>query len=164
MLLKEDIIFDSDNNSRIKLRFINSGDIELLRKWKNDNKQYFFFDKIINPDQQLEWYRNFSKRENDFMFIVELDTKRIGCMGFRQINKTIDIYNVILGEKQYSQQKVMSNAFQLMISNIKEKFALEIFAKVLKSNPALRWYLKNGFRVSGKKDKYFLIKMENSKK
>ena len=162
MLLKEDIIFDSDNNSRIKLRFINSGDIELLRKWKNDNKQYFFFDKIINPDQQLEWYRNFTKRKNDFMFIVELDSKRIGCMGYRLINRTIDIYNVILGEKKYSQQKVMSNAFQLMISNIKKKFALEIFAKVIIDNPALTWYFKNGFKVSEKKDQYFLIKMENT--
>ena len=163
MSLKGNITLVSPYNSRIKLTFVNKCDIELLRKWKNDNRQYFFFQNNINPDQQLKWYRNFLKRENDFMFVVEFDDQRVGCMRFRLINRTIDIYNVILGKKYYSQQKVMSNAIQLMISYMKEKFAFDIFAKVLINNPALNWYLKNGFKVIEKKGQYFQIKLVNTK-
>ena len=125
----------------------------------NDQGTRISFQDIINSNQQLKWYRNFSIRENDFMFVVEFNDKRIGCMGFRLINKTIDIYNVILGEKKYRQQKVMSNALQLMISYINEKFKFDIFAKVLIKNPALNWYLKNGFKIIEKKDQYFQIKL-----
>ena len=73
----EKTTLESPNSPIIKLRLIDRADIELLQKWKNDNRQYFFFQNIINSNQQLKWYRNFSKRENDFMFVVELGSLRL---------------------------------------------------------------------------------------
>lgn len=141
----------------IKLRSITRDDIETLRIWKNLNRFSFFFQEIIEPEQQLNWYEQFCTRDRDYMFIVQYDDVDIGCLGFRWMDGNIDIYNVILGNDEYAGKHIMSTAICLLNAFIADRFTEAITAKVLRNNSALDWYLKNGFEIIEKIDTHYLI-------
>ena len=95
---------------------------------------------------QEKWVREYWEREDDYMFIVQYLREAIGCMGYRLINGKIDIYNVILGKPESGGKGIMSQAIRLMCSHILLSSTNVIGLKVLRSNPALKWYLRNGFK------------------
>lgn len=131
---------------KISLRTIKSKDIEKLRVWKNENKYSFFYQEMILPIAQTQWYEKYITKRDNFIFIIVYKKKDIGCMGFRLIGDYIDIYNVILGEKQFSGKGLMGEALQLMCKYITKHYHREIIVKVLhNNNRAIGWYLNNGF-------------------
>jgi len=159
MLPAKKIVICSANDPKIKLRSININDIELLRQWKNDNRHGFFMKEVIQPEQQQRWFAQFCTEEHDYMFIVQYDKEDVGCMGFRLLDRQIDIYNVILGRKEFSERGIMSLAIQMMTHFILAKFDKKITARVLNSNPALKWYEKNGFKIIDTFDTYHLVQL-----
>jgi RimJ/RimL family protein N-acetyltransferase len=161
MLLKEKIIIQSPTDLKLLLRSIDEGDLELLRQWKNDHRSSFFYQEIIKPEEQEHWYVDFCKRQHDYMFLVCYDDLRIGCMGFRLIDNVIDIYNVILGIEDYSGQGLMSKAMALMNQFIASRYHHPVTAKIVKNNPALKWYEKNGFKAIETNEQYNLVILNN---
>lgn len=144
--MKNSYIIRSVAYPHIMLRTIRECDTERLRTWKNDNRIHFFFSDYIGPVQQREWFSDYLLREQDLIFLIVVENFNIGCMGFRRIGDFCDIYNVILGNRQFSKSGYMSHALRIMCSFILEKHNCRISAKVLKNNPALGWYRRNGFR------------------
>ena len=143
----------------IALKPINLKDIELLRKWKNENRMYFFNKNIISSGEQVKWFEDFLKRENDYMFIIEFDGLNVGCIGFRLIDDVIDIYNVIIGDKRFLSKDIMRSAFALMYNFIINKYKNDITVKVLINNPARKWYEKNNFFIVYEKEDYVFMKL-----
>ena len=138
------------------IRPIYEGDLDNLRKWKNDNREAFFFQKAISPKQQLEWFHEYQKRPDDFMFVVLADDLEVGCMGIRVIDKKWDVYNVILCRK-YGVRGLMSKAIKEMINAALLHEEIPVTVKVLKGNSAVDWYKKNSFViVSEHEDHYFM--------
>ncbi len=153
------IVVDFKNN--IFLRSASIFDNENLRKWKNLEKEYFFFKDEIDHEMQHKWFLNYSLRKFDILSIVVIDKIPVGCMGIRFIDDKWDVYNVILGEKDFGGKGVMGSCFQELI-----KLALSITnnpvtLKVLKNNPAFRWYLKQGFIVSEEHNDYYYLIFNN---
>lgn len=148
-----------------QLRAINRSDIECLRLWKNINKQFFFLSIDITAEQQQIWYEAFIERNNDCMFMVEEfvggSYLRIGCMGFRVKNNVVDVYNIMRGQDSKENMFTMSQAFLLMITYASKKEKLPITCIVLKSNPALSWYAKNGFEVDDDLGDSLLLRMND---
>jgi RimJ/RimL family protein N-acetyltransferase len=130
------------------LRSATDHDLDHLREWKNAQRMFFFHQDLITPAQQQTWFDSFVQRTNDFMLLVEHDGAPIGCMGIRLMGDEWDIYNVILGNPAYSKQGHMHRAFTAMLQMAQAKRALPITLKVLKHNPAVGWYLKNGFTTT----------------
>jgi len=91
------------------------------------------------------------------MFVLEVEEERIGCMGFRVQDELVDIYNVILGNKEYGGMGLMGRALAAMIRFIRTQYSLPITAKVLKGNSAIRWYLDNGFVIIVSHNRYDVI-------
>jgi RimJ/RimL family protein N-acetyltransferase len=143
----------------LRLRSIVEDDLETLRLWKNAHRQFFFFQEVIVPEQQRFWFQQFRTREHDYMFMVRYRTVDIGCMGFRLLDGKIDIYNVILGRKEHANRGIMSMAMCLMNGFAALKFTEEITARVLRTNPALAWYLKNGFELVETFETYYLVRL-----
>lgn len=130
------------------IRPITSEDLDLLRIWKNDNKDAFFSRQVITFNEQLKWYCAYLDRDNDYMFAVLSPTGSIaGCMGVRFIShqKYWDVYNVILGDLRFKGSGLMSKALLELIEFAKQKDDLPIKLVVLSNNPAVGWYEKNGF-------------------
>jgi hypothetical protein len=151
----------------LRLRSINSNDLENLRQWKNENKQSFFMNQDITAEQQQKWYSNFSERPDDHMFIVEqLDSENwvpIGCMGYRKLDdeRCVDCYNIIRAVRLQPASFTMTDAFGTMLSYTAKNYpGLPIQVKVLSGNPAVSWYERNGFSKLYEKENYFLMELD----
>ncbi len=146
MINKSSIQLDfRSNNQDLCLRSANAADLENLRNWKNSQHRFFFNQDLINPEQQQLWFSHFAQRPHDYMLMVCIQSTAIGCMGIRLLNSEWDIYNVILGDATYGRKGHMGRALSTMIDMTLQQSNLPITLKVLKNNPAVGWYLKNGF-------------------
>jgi RimJ/RimL family protein N-acetyltransferase len=155
------INIDKTNNNlnKLTLRTVNETDIENLRVWKNMNKNFFFYKQEISESQQTEWFNQYLNRPDDYIFIVELNNQLpIGCMGIRKLDKEWDAYNIILGESEFGRKGYMSVAFKKMLDFASNSESLPITLKVLKENPAVSWYEKNGFKKMSIEDSHFYMK------
>ena len=124
---------------RISLRLIEYKDIETLRVWRNENKEAFFYNELINKEEQIEWFKDYLKRDNR-IYMVSYQDINIGCMGYRLFEESIEIYNVILGDKRYKRQGLMSEALQVLLKIIGSK----VIIRIVKGNKAIDFYTKNG--------------------
>ncbi len=165
--MEKNSILSFEDHHDLRLREINTGDLEDLRQWKNENKQSFFLNHDITSEQQEKWYAGFSQREDDHMFIVEQlvddDWEKIGCMGFRKIEEEgcIDGYNIIRAHKYERATFSMSEAFLGMLAYAEDLHTpLPIMVKVLSANPAVEWYEKNHFKILRKVKDYFLMELD----
>ncbi|NQU42068.1 GNAT family N-acetyltransferase [bacterium] len=139
------------------LRSAEIGDLENLREWKNANCRFFFHKDPINPEQQASWFQAFLDRTHDHMFIVECEGRAAGCMGIRRLEDAWEVYNVILGEAEFGRKGLMGRALKMMCRFAIEDWEWPVTLRVLKENPAVGWYLKNGFeKISEEEDHFYL--------
>ncbi len=163
MAAKKEIKIESFEGDII-LKAVERDDIKLLRKWKNENRKYFFYNKIIKAKQQSEWFQSYISTADDYIFLIEYKGLKIGCIGFRLAGEVIDVYNVILGEKKFGGRGIMGRALRLMCSYIKDIYNKEITLKVLSENKARLWYSRNGFVEAGREgDEYTFMKLDINK-
>ncbi len=162
------LILSLSGHPDFQLREIGIQDIENLRTWKNENKNSFFLNQDITPEQQQNWFEKFVSRENDYMFIVEQkvgeDWEKIGCMGFRKLEQEgcIDAYNIIRSKKIEPASFTMSDVFLTMLAYAASLFPdLPIRCKVLSKNPAVEWYKKNSFSIVAPVENYYLMELSN---
>lgn len=155
-------IFYIKKLNNITIQTISSEDIELLRKWKNKNRNNFFYKRIISKKDQLSWFQKYTNTKDNYIFIIKKLDKKIGCIGFRLIENYIDIYNVILDNKKFEHKGLMSLALQLMCSFIMDKYENEITLKVLSNNPTVNWYKKNCFKEIYSKDDYIFMMLDKN--
>lgn len=155
------IIITDKENKKLILRSIDDKDLEDMRRWKNENRRVFFYQKIINVKQQKEWFLNYLKDPFNYMFIIEYEGLHIGCIGFKVNNKIADIYNVIMGNHEYKRKGLMSLSIKTLIDYITCSYAKEITVKVLKSNiSGQKFYMKKGFNISREMDNYILLELK----
>lgn len=126
-----------------------------LRIWKNSQRNFFFHTAIITPEQQNEWFKGYLNRCHDYMFMVFVEKIKIGCLAVRLLEQEWDIYNVILGKTDYGKKGYMSQALALVLRFAYEKEPCPIRLKVLKKNPAVSWYQKNGFQIISEGEDFY---------
>lgn len=128
---------------KVSIRPIEYKDIEKLRIWRNKNKNAFFYNKIIKKEEQIKWFNRYLKHIDNQIYIVEYLGKSIGCIGYRPFGEFIELYNVMLSNKEYERHGLMSKALQLLLKKIKGK----VIVRLVKDNKkALAFYIKNGFK------------------
>ena len=147
----------------IVLRLVRWADQEALREWKNNNRQYFFYQELIGTEQQMAWYRSYLLRDYDFMFVVQKAGQAIGCMGIRLLDEEWDVYNVVRGAVESAGDRAMSRAFCMMLTFVAQVRQREIGLKVLRQNPAISWYEKNGFSITGGGQGYYVMRHDPTK-
>lgn len=161
----------SNENKGFCLRASEIEDQENLRIWKNSHKTSFFYQEIIQKEQQLQWFEKYQNRPDDYMFVVEellqengtTKCNSIGCMAFRiEDEDTIDLYNIIRGKESIGKVS-MKDAMHMMLAYIHQQFpGKKIKCDVLKNNPAVKWYQKCGFAIWEEKEYYIMgISVEN---
>ncbi len=149
-------------NNAISLDSIGRKDLDLIRRWKNKNKKYFFYKKDISPKEQLVWFEGYLSRKKDYIFIIKYRDEKIGCIGFRVLGKLVDIYNVILGNKNFGGKDIMSTALGLMCSYIIDNYREIITVKVLKNNyNAIKWFKRNNFIECETKKDYIAMELDS---
>ena len=152
---KSALFIDVPDLPDLHLRSVTSEDLDLLRHWKNQQKQFFFYQDEISPEQQLKWYEAFSQRPYDLLTMTVYQNKVFGCMGIRLLEDHWDIYNVILGDVDFGKKGLMGRSFKVLINYALDLKLAPINLKVLKDNPAVSWYQKQGFSITEKNSDHF---------
>jgi glucose/arabinose dehydrogenase len=158
-VMNEPFVIESPAIAEVTLRTAMPSDCEDLRTWKNDHRQYFFFQDVISPEMQQKWFAGYQARPDDFMFMVLDRGQAAGCMGFRLRDGQADVYNVILGDSRHGGRGVMAKGMALMCSFARERLHCPVVARVLKVNPAMGWYQKRGFAIEGEEDAHYFIRL-----
>ena len=149
----------ADHPVPFSMRTIGADDIEPLRCWKNEHRQFFFYKEIITGEQQQAWYRRWSQEMHDHMFIIEAENRSVGCIGARLFQNTVDVYNVIFGNKQFGGKGIMSEALCATVAFSQLLYpGLLVCVRVLQTNPAIGWYERNGFARITANDEYVTMK------
>lgn len=147
----------------VRLRAVGPEDQEDLRSWKNSNKAGFFFKDDITPDMQKRWYEGYRTRPQDYMFVVEHDGRKAGCMGFRRLDDgSVDTYNMIAAPG-FEGKGLMKAAMRVMCSYAAETVGRDIGCLVVTGNPAVRYYEACGYRVVGEGQGHHILKLDWAK-
>jgi ribosomal protein S18 acetylase RimI-like enzyme len=144
-------------STELILRSAKQSDMDYLRKWKNEQKQFFFYQEEITSNQQGEWYESFKQRPNDLMLMTEYNQQIFGCMGIRWKENRWDVYNVILGLQEFGGRGLMGLAFTSLLDLVNSLKSAPISLQVLRHNPALKWYQKQGFEITETHESFFFM-------
>jgi ribosomal protein S18 acetylase RimI-like enzyme len=159
------LINKRDESNQIVLRALSRLDLLNLRNWKNAQRAFFFHTAVITQEQQQAWFDAYLLRPNDYMLIVDVNERAIGCMGIRLLAGEWDVYNIIRADEVHAKKGFMGKAFQAMIAFASAHTFLPITLKVLKHNPAVRWYQNQGFEIVSEQADHFqmIFKTQNKK-
>lgn len=151
------MIIKSQKFNNLTLEEITLRDIELVRKWKNNNSKFFFKKDHISTEEQITWFNKYLKNSMDYLFIIKKGPNKIGTIGIREYEDNWDIYNVILANKKYRGLGFMREAMSLIIDFAKNIKIMDITARVLVSNKNIKWYLNNNFKIKNRFENYNLV-------
>lgn len=136
---------------KIRLRLIRQADMEMLRRWRNENRFAFFDSSYISAEKQQRWFQSYQKKKDDLMFVIEtLNGRPIGTVALYKINlpsKRAEFGRLIIDAKNRKKgfgREASESLIRFAFSTLHlEQIRLEL----LKSNkPAIRLYKKIGFR------------------
>lgn len=146
-------------SGRLVLQSIRGEDKELLRQWKNLNRERFFHREMITEEQQAAWFAGYQDRADDWMFLVIDHGEAVGCLGFRLRSDDIDVYNVIRGRRG-SSAGAMHRALGVVIGEAVGRYpGLPVRVRVMADNPAIIWYGKCGFRTTEVCDGFVVMEL-----
>lgn len=145
----------------VRLRAVGPEDQEELRTWKNSNKAGFFFKGDITPEMQQSWFAGYRSRPDDWMFVVEAQGRKAGCMGFRRRKDdgSVDTYNMIAAPG-FEGKGLMKAAMRVMCSYAAEHVGKDIGCLVVTGNPAVKYYEACGYRVVGEAEGHHVLKLD----
>ncbi len=161
-LLKSKVNLSLKSSKGIDISIVGTADLENLRAWKNSQKEFFFHQQDISVDQQFNWYKCFLERPLDFLFVTRFKGIPFGCLGVRWLENHWDVYNVILGDTSFGKKGLMSDSFQAILSYIFTVNQSPVKLKVLKMNPAVRWYERHGFRIIEERVDCYIMALINN--
>ena len=81
------------------------------------------------------------------MFMVMEGAHAIGCMGIRYRDGMWDLYNIIRGVSSLDSTGFMSLALNMIVVFARDIRPVCIGCEVVAGNPAISWYLRNGFVI-----------------
>jgi len=140
-------------NHKIELNRITKGDLELLKKWRNDpeilkfNTQYF----LLNMEHQKKWFDEINDEgSQNKMFVFKYRNKTVGVGGLIHLdkqNKNADVA-IILGESKIHGKGLGKKALQLLVDYGFNKMKLHrIGAEIFEYNKiSLKLFEKLNFK------------------
>lgn len=141
----------------VTIRPLQTGDIEFLRVWRNDENNTKYLRKLpyITQDMQKKWYENYLQNEDEFCFsIIETELQRVvGSLSLYNFKgNTAEFGKILIGDSEAHGRNTGYNAIMAVIGIAFNELHLErIVLRVYAENSkALHLYEKVGFRlVSG---------------
>jgi Acetyltransferase (GNAT) domain len=137
----------TDDAARPWLRLAGADDQELLRSWRNSHTSRFYNQEAVTPEGQRRWFEAYLERPDDYLFMVMEGDHPVGCIGLRFLDGAWDLYNVIRGVSTKGSQGFMSLSLGLVLGFARRTRQVPVRVEVLPDNPALGWYISNGFAV-----------------
>ena len=113
-------------------------DLDFTWRLRNENRKYFFHNKIISRTKHWEWFMEMQEDKKLWFYIIWLGKIRIGTISYKEK----EIGNIII-DKKYRRKGYLRKAISLLL----KKHKGEAFLKVLPNNMgAIKAYKALGFR------------------
>ena len=86
------------------LRPVVEEDIETMRLWRNKDsiRKSFIYQEEISSLQQKQWFKNYTEKKNDMMFIIQYKGQSIGTVALYDIDmkkKEAEFGRLMIGEQ-----------------------------------------------------------------
>lgn len=118
----------------------------------DDEKQYNELGQELNENfSKLFDLNNELSKDYSHIYIYQIDNKLAGFIHIQQSFDEVDIINIITS-KQYRNQHIATKLINYCIETHNLK-ALNLEVNI--NNPAVNFYLKNGFKIIRKIPKYY---------
>jgi diamine N-acetyltransferase len=148
------------------LRLIEASDLETTLSWRNrdDARIWFKSSAPISLEQHRAWFQSYQDKDDDFLFIVEVNGKPVGqasVYGIQWDTGSAEVGRFLVAPEA-SGWGYISHACGALLQLSRETLGLKsLFLEVFETNErAIRLYQRNGFaeecRCSG------LIRMMHS--
>lgn len=118
---------------------------DLLLAWRNENREFFGDASLIEPTAHRRWLDELERTPNDLLFVVCVSGKPVGTIGLRIAEGMAEVRRVLLGDKSYARQGVMSTALGILL----DAFGPILYWLHVKADNegAIAFYVRNGWRV-----------------
>lgn len=162
------------SNYGVTLRRLTEDKIEMIRNWRNDPKivQYMEYKEYITPEMQKKWFDKINN-ENNYYFLIEVNSKEIGLINIRDINytKLEGEAGIYIYDDKFLNSDISFKSVTILFDFCFEQLSLErIIAHVLKTNKrAIKYNTALGFQLADANDPntnqlYLLTKEQYTKK
>ena len=162
------------NFNNVNIQPIRIEDIELMRKWRNNenDKGVFFNNKYITKEEQEIWYEKYKNNINDKMFMIYYDEIPVGTIALYNIdfeNNIAEFGRLLIGNTIFRGKNIAFRATKLLCEYGFSKLNLNnIILEVYKKNiNAFNLYKKIGFKVVKEKTinnkQVFLMELNKNK-
>lgn len=141
---------------KIELVPIEMEDLEILKKWKNDDEVFKYLGggyRPISDSQAQKWIESLINNNHQYQRFMIKNDKKIGFIGLyniSEVNRTAEL-GIYIGEKEYQRKGFATMAYKAI-----EKYAQDwlnirkIKLEVVKDNKsAIKLYEKLDFKVCG---------------
>jgi diamine N-acetyltransferase len=144
------------NTSRLRLRQLESNDLEIIRGWRNHEsiRKWFFSSGSISSGQQISWYKSYLDKEADIMFIAEevMDINEpIGTVALYKVDmlkRDAEFGRLVIGNLKARGRGIGRECLEAVCGfGFKELGLEKIYLEVFKDNTeAVKLYEKAGFK------------------
>lgn len=142
-------------SQRLKLRLIEESDLTMTRQWRNKDRvrHRFVFTDELEPDAHQQWFAEYRKRSNDYLYVIEeVQTlkKPVGQISIYNIDvtqKSAEYGRVMIGEDDALGLGIAAEASRMLIEHFKKNFQIETFHLEVKADNdnAYKLYESLGF-------------------
>ncbi len=155
---------------RMVIRPLKFSDLELTLIWRNKDRirNNFFNSKHLVIGEHLNWFKNYLKKEDDYIFImVDKETKiPFGQLSIYNIdwkNKTAEFGRLMIGEDKFLGKGLSEEATKELIKFVFKDLKLNtLYLDVIKENEiALRVYEKCGFKIVKEAENFYRMEIKN---
>jgi len=157
-------------NDRIRLRLIEEKDLPMTLAWRNQDhiRKWFIHPDRISMEQHQNWYRQYSQRDDDYLFIIEeiRDMKKpvgqVSIYNIDWITHKAEFGRLLIGESEAQGKGIAKMASQILLDYAFDtlglnRFELEVFSS---NEPALSIYRFMGFKsVRDENGLYKMVKI-----
>ena len=151
-------VFSPFGGRTVRLRLIEEHDLETTLAWRNrdDARVWFKHSDVIAPEQHRAWFQSYSKKDDDFLFVVEVENKPVGQASVYDIDREKRCAEVgrFLVAPDEGGKGYISEACGELVRFCTDRLGLHyIFLEVFETNErAVRLYERNGFTEECKSD------------
>lgn len=138
-------------NDIVRLRLIEEKDLETTLSWRNRDEARIWFKSTstISLDQHREWFQRYQEKDNDFLFVIEVNNKLVGQASVYDIDWDAGQAEVgrFLAAPDEGSKGYIGQACAALIHLCTDTLSLKyIFLEVIENNErAVRLYQHNGF-------------------
>lgn len=136
----------------VRLRLLEERDLPLTLGWRNQEhiRKWFVYSDVITPEGHRNWFERYIELDNDFVFVIEHDSKPVGQCALYRVDwtsRSAEFGRLMLGEPSAEGKGIAGLATQLVVGFGLRVFDLtRIYLSVFETNHrAISIYRRCGF-------------------